>query len=110
MKGFRVKMAEFHYCLTAPNGDDGPIVPYGERAYLEDGEYLYTCLVADSDDQSPEVFRADELTMVESEIDEVIFPEEVIKALSSVSDALEKCAGQDGDDTNTIEATAEKLT
>lgn len=102
MKRFSVKMDELYYCITSPEGEDGDMVPYGQRAMLEDGKDIYTCLVEDSDDQSPEVFRVDELSLMHSEVDEVTWPPEVTEALDAVAKAqsalekvIEKFAGKE---------------
>ena len=103
MKAFSVKMDDFHYCITSPSGEDGAIVPYGDRAFLDDGTNVYTCLVIDADAQEVEVYRVDELTQVPAEVDEVIFPEDVTKALKDLDAAIERHEGEGGEDAPTLD-------
>lgn len=90
-----VKMDDHHYCLS-DGSEDGPIVPYGERATLDlpTGE-LFTALVADQDEQEPPVFRVDELTQATSEVDEVVFPQDLIEARQRYEEIEAKGAGSD---------------
>lgn len=90
-----VKMDDSHYCLS-DGTEDGPIVPYGERATLDlpSGE-LYMALIVDNNEQAPQVFSVDELTQVPSEVDEVVFPQELIEARQRYEEIEAKGAGSD---------------
>lgn len=103
MSTFSAKMDEFYYCITSPSGEDGPIVPYGERAFLDDGTNIYTCVVTDADAQEVEVYRVDELTQVKADVDDVIFPADVTKALQNLDAVMEQHEGERGEDTTTVD-------
>ncbi len=97
MPVIEVKMGDAQYCLCC-DGEDGLIVPYGERATVDSEGEIYTTLIEDADEQSPVVFHLDEVTQVRTEVEEVIFPEDVVTALAAYAAALTAHAEDEDED------------
>lgn len=93
---YNVQMGEEDYRIVGPNGEEGPMVPYGTLATLsEPGENagdppsVYFCLVTDPDDESPKVWCVDSVSEMVVEAEEVEFPPAIVKAQRALDEALE---------------------
>jgi hypothetical protein len=97
-----IQTGECDYRILGPEGEESPIVPYGETAVLKIEEAVYYCHIEDADDLSPVVYRVDKVTRMQSEEEEVEFPPAVVAALRNLDDAIEAQAA-------VIDATVEEL-
>lgn len=95
---FSVQMDEQYYRIVGPEGEEGDIVPYGARATLDlpDGS-VYMAMIADANEQHPQIFRVDELTEEPCTLDEVELPRDIITAAKALDAIIEQHAG-DADD------------
>lgn len=96
---FKVEMDEEYYRIVGPDGEEGDIVPYGARATLDlpDGS-LYTAMVADPNEDAPQVFRVDELTQEPATVEDVELPPDIISAAKALDAAIERHAEDSADD------------
>jgi len=102
MEKFTKQTGECDYRIVGPDGEESPIVPYGETAVLRIGEAIYYCTMEDADDDDAPVYRVDKVTKMPCEIEEVDFPPAVIAAMRQLDDAIEAQAA-------VIDATVEGL-
>lgn len=70
---FKVEMDEENYRLVGPDGEEGPIVPYGQMATLTIDEAIYYANVDDGNEDSPKVYAVTAVKVVAAEVEDVEF-------------------------------------
>ena len=53
---FTVHMDEQDYRICGPEGEEGPMVPYGMMATLQIDQAIFYCLIEDGNDENPVVY------------------------------------------------------
>ena len=53
---FTVQMDEQDYRICGPEGEEGPMVPYGMMATLQIDQAIFYCLIEDGNDENPVVY------------------------------------------------------
>jgi hypothetical protein len=70
---FKVEMDEENYRLVGPDGEEGPIVPYGQMATLTIESAVYYANVEDGNEDAPKVYVVTAVKIVPAEVEDVQF-------------------------------------
>lgn len=90
---FTVQMGEEDYRILGPEGEEGAMVPYGTLATLQVEDAVYYSLVEDADEEMPVVYRVDSVSPMPTKLEEVEFPERIVKAQRALDEAIEGSIG-----------------
>jgi hypothetical protein len=73
---FQIQMGEEEYRIVSSDGQEGPVVPYGEIATLKIGKDYYYADVEDENSQDVKICRVDSVTLIKTEMIEAEFDDE----------------------------------
>ena len=71
-----VQMGDEEYRIVSADGQEGPLVPYGECATLKMGADYYYADVDDPNAQDVQIYRVDSVSEVKTEVVEAEFEDE----------------------------------